>query len=338
MGFTLQNDPPKVKPAPKIKREKRDTKDHERQAAFFSNLVPYADECETEFRHSHWKARRARVRDALASVGSNDFFMNRFDECGSECTVEWSPTLQRYRVRANYCHCRHCEPCMRSKAGKLAANLAERLRQDAAKDHRFITLTLRHSNAPLKEQIDKLYASFKTLKATKLWKESQNGGAAMLEVKWDEKTRKWHPHLHVVSEGSFIRQSSLSREWHKITGDSFIVDVRRLKDNKETAQYIAKYVAKGTSAAVWQDRDAAQEWIGASKGVRSCNTFGSWRGYRLTATTETASDWRPIASLKTIYQHARAGQEWAMGVLLALRPPGDYDHPAFKRPKAPPPE
>ena len=46
----------------------------------------------------------------------------------------------------------------------------------------------------------------------------------------NEKTGEWHPHVHMFALlDTWIDQEHLSETWHEITGDSFIVDIRRVK-------------------------------------------------------------------------------------------------------------
>ena len=301
-----------------------------------SRVVEPADPLETTFRHSHWKDKRARVRAILTSCNLNEFKLDAFDQCGSACRVEWSETEQRYRLSANYCHSRHCEPCMRSKANRMAANLKKRLREKPDGRYRFLTLTLRHSKTPLKDQLNRLYESFKKLRNTKFWKESQNGGVAIVEIKRQANSGKWHPHLHIISEGAFIRQAELSAQWQKITGDSKIVDIRALKSGDDAAHYVSKYITKGTSNDVWKDTNAAQEWVISTKGLRTCTTFGKWRGFKLLAIDKSTKDWAKVDSLVNLINRARSGEEHAANLLAILRPPGDADAPG-RRPKESPP-
>lgn len=316
-----QDKPPAAKP-PRQKRERDHPKAFKKKADFLSYIIPPAHPHETWFRHSHWKAKREKVRQAMISIGTGTFAMNRFEECGSQCVVEWSDTLQKHRIRGSFCHCRHCEPCMRAKANKLAANLRNRLEKRPNGRYRFITLTLKHSDTPLQEQIAKLYGAFKKLRTLKLWKKSQHGGAFMLEVKWQADTRRWHPHLHIISEGNFLEQKELSAAWLQCTGDSQIVDIRCLHNEKDAAHYLCKYVTKGTSSDVWNDYNAAQEWLTATKGLRGCATFGVWRGFKLMETTELANDWQPVKMLHAICQQAQEGSLADLYLLLKLRPPG----------------
>lgn len=256
--------------------------------------------------------------------------LNRWDACGGQCTVEWSDTLQKHRLRANYCKSRHCEPCMRAKANKIARNLRDRLEQERTRlKHldaiaiRFITLTLKHSNAPLVDQIRRLKAAFKRLRKAPLWKATVDGGAVLIEVK--RCGRHWHPHLHLVAAGRYLAKAELSELWHEATGDSFIVDIRALHNVQDACHYVTKYVTKGIDGSVWATDDTAQEWIAASKGIRACDTFGTWRGFALTKHQSSATDWKPVASLLDVLQAARDGSKWAEGVMLDLRPPGTTD-------------
>lgn len=300
-------------------------------ARFYANITPPATTRETEFRHGWWKGARAKVRTALIRTCVNVFTLNRFDECGSECTVEYSAEAKRHRVRANYCRSRHCQSCMKAKGNKIAANLHNRLKAQGHRQYRFITLTLRHSDTPLTDQIKRLYASCKKLRHSKCWLESQKGGAITLEVKWKPETKKWHPHLHIISEGYYLDKARLSAAWHHATGDSFVADIRSLNSARDTAYYVAKYVTKGTNAEVWDDMDAATEWISATKGVRVCATYGTWRGFRLLQNPEDVTDWKPVGRLDQIILEAGQGRAWAQAILLSLRPPGATDGPAKKR-------
>lgn len=299
----------------------------ERQAKIAQLKFCPASRAETTFRHSGWEATRRKVTRALERSGASDLTLHNWHHCGSHAIVEYSETAQRYRIRANYCRNRHCQPCMRAKANKIARNLETRLTASSATpgrapqvEYRFITLTLAHSDAPLADQIKRLYASFRRVRSRDLWKRSQRGGAFMLEVKRSK--TGWHPHLHIVTGGSFINQRALSELWREVTGDSFIVDVRAVRSAHDAAYYVSKYITKGTSADVWDDEDAAQEWITASKGVRTCSTFGNWRGESLLKSIDPHDDWRALVSFNKLIDDVRdrrAGSELLLDELLKMR-------------------
>lgn len=283
-------------------------------------MLPPLTKEEEHFRHSYWRPKRAKVRTTLVTAGANRFAMERFDACGSDCAIEYSEELKKHRVRANYCRSRHCEPCMRAKGNKICSNLKKRLEQHTEGRYRFITLTLKHTHTPLAEQIKRLYRCFRKLRNSKEWKRTQRGGAFMLEVKRSKDGKLWHPHLHIASEGSFLDKRDLSEMWFRATGDSFIADIRSIGTSKDMAFYVSKYVTKGTSNDVWNDESLAQEWILASKGVRMCATFGTWRGYKLLANSDDAKDWKPVCTYAALYQAAYNLEPWAMDLFIKITP------------------
>lgn len=55
------------------------------------------------------------------------------------------------------------------------------------------------------------------------------GGIASYEIT-NHDDNGWHPHVHMICLlTDWIDQKALSQEWQEITGDSFIVDIRRIK-------------------------------------------------------------------------------------------------------------
>lgn len=335
----LKNAPPK----PDISKAAARRQAKKQAAEYLDQPLMPLTESESNFRHGHWRERRAIITRHLAACGTSSRTLERWDCCGSDAWLYFNPSLNRYRINASYCKNRHCEPCMRAKANKLASNLRAKLkeRSDAGKKYRFITLSMAHTDKPLTEQIKRMYACFKKLRATKAWKTSQHGGCFTAEIKWEpdspsNKTRVqngdrplWHPHLHIISEGTFLHQVDLSELWRQITGDSFIVHIRMLEDAKEAAFYLSKYVTKSTNAAVWKDNEAASEWICASRGLRSAATFGNWRGFALLKNPPIDPGWERQCSMDALIARAARGELHAQNVLLILRPPGNSDSPAW---------
>lgn len=296
---------------------------------------PAADPIETKFRHQHWEAKRKLVRSALVACGYGTTALQCFDNCGAECYVFHNAAEGKYKLVGCYCKNRHCEPCMKARANLLAANLQDRLEDHDQYQYRFITLTLKHTDTPLREQIDKLYASFKKLRASKLWKRSQKGGCAILEVKWSPDTGEWHPHLHLICEGEHIRSDLLSAEWYAATGNSYVVDVKLLKTDRDAAHYLSKYVSKGTNDAVWCNEGAAQEWVCAMRGTRTAATFGTWRGFALMKKPGESPGWKRIGSLCGITRAANEGQAWAIHMLNSILADLQYNPHRPHKPRDP---
>ncbi len=297
---------------------------------------PIADPDETWFRHCNWQRTRDLVRAALVRTGHSTQVLDRWDNCGAECLVEWSESEGRYRLSGSYCHSRHCRPCMKAKGDLIALNLKSKLEADPLKpgdDYRFITLTWKHESRPLVDQLKSLRQAFAELRQHPIWKDSQRGGAVMLECHANERN-EWHPHLHVMSEGQFIHQRELADAWFKISGGSFKVTVQKIAGPKDVGFYVAKYVTKGTKDDVWDDPALADEWTLATKGLRTCATYGTWRGFRLLKhdKTDDATDWKPVGLLSRIIAAAYAGSLADQNLLTGLMLTRQYD-PSRRRQK-----
>lgn len=246
---------------------------------------------ESTWRHRHWEGHRAKIAHAMSEGAWPLTRARNFRICGSNCRIERSPSTGRVRLRAMYCHDRFCLPCGTARAKLIARNLANKVMNgSAANKMRLVTLTIRHTHQPLTQQIDRLLKGFRTLRRTAIWGNAQDGGAAFLEIKRTP-DGLWHPHLHVVCEGNFISQPSLRETWRGITGDSWIVDVRMIRDAEAVSGYVAKYAAKPLDPSVIENHDALQEAMTALAGRRLCNCFGSWRGYELEQKPEDPKDW-----------------------------------------------
>ena len=102
---------------------------------------------------------------------------------------------------------------------------------------------------------------------------------AVYTLELTNKGNGWHPHCHmIVLAASEPSQEALSIEWHKITGDSFIVDCRPITgDPAEGFMEVFKYAVK------FSDLDLADNWHAAQilKGKRLLNSFGLFRGVQV---------------------------------------------------------
>ena len=110
----------------------------------------------------------------------------------------------------------------------------------------FITLTIKNGD-DLGERFNHLMGSFKTMQmARRKWLVRGTGHNELCKahgivyaVEITNKGRGWHPHIHMVAlVDDWIDREKLSKEWEAITGDSKIVDVRRLKPSKGTKTII----------------------------------------------------------------------------------------------------
>jgi len=254
------------------------------------------------------------LRSGIAGKNRLDSFLN----CGSGAQLYFHKTELRHTIVANYCHDRFCWPCATARSRLIAKNLREHIK---ATQIRFITLTLRSSSQPVAAQIDRLYRSFKALRCDPWWKDHTAGGAAFLEVTLNDKTLKWHPHLHVVHQGQYLPQSVLSRKWLGVTGDSMIVDIGSHGSIDEILSYVTKYASKPLDNSVFHTMAHLSEMITSMGGRRMCLAFGSWQGLHLTKKTTffEPEDWKYIARLQDVIEAAHRNELWATAALNSCK-------------------
>ncbi len=253
----------------------------------------------------------------------------RFDECGHDAWLFQNQQDGSLKIVAHYCHDRLCVPCARARSRAIAANLSRQLH---GKTFRFVTLTLKSTATPLAAQIHRLYDAFKRLRRLPIWANATTGGAAVLEITYNDHTHLWHPHLHIICEGKWIQNTALSHAWLACTGDSWIIDIRLVKpdfpaadkpltDRSKVIDYLAKYAAKGYDNSCTLDRDACTELVTALHGTHLLFAFGTWRGFHLNALPEHTPDdgtWRPISPLRDILRRAAQGDPWCTRLVNVL--------------------
>lgn len=286
------------------------------------------------FRHSGWAPTRQRVRRALYATGAGRKRLERFDLCGSRAWVMESleePGV--FRISSDTCHDRFCLPCANVRSRTIAANVLDALK---GKQARFITLTLRGDSKPLVFTLRKVVSAFARLRARKLWKQTQHGGCCFLEIKLSRNTGLWNVHYHIISQGSYIEKHLLSRAWQQITGTSFIVDVKYIKDTDKVARYVTKYASKPLDATVTNDVDALTEAIAALKGRRLCSTFGTWRTISLTDQPQPG-EWIAVCPFRDLLHRVVALDPEALLIWQSLKGENSWTSQTTTKAPRPPP-
>ena len=155
-----------------------------------------------------------------------------------------------------------------------------------------LTLTVKNGE-DLQERFEHLTRSFRTLLQRyrdfkkKGWGFNQfckiDGGFYTTEYTYNEKTKQWHPHIHIFALiNDWIDQEELAETWHDITHDSYIVDVRRVKKTKEHGY--SKAVAEVCKYALkFSDLSLENTWEAflVLKGKRLTGSFGSMHGIKI---------------------------------------------------------
>jgi Replication protein len=280
--------------------------------------------CEDQaFRHGGWENIRRRVRKSLFDTNQPAHRVAAFDNCGSSAWIEVNEETGAFRMKVNRCRDRLCTPCANERSWRLKAALQAVMKD---KPHSFITLTLAGGEDDLKTRIDRLYKGFRALRLHPLWQGKVRGGAAFLEIKYSDKAGRWHPHLHIIADADYIEVGLLSNAWRSITGDSFICDVRRVKDTPGSARYVTKYASKPLNTSFAFNPVLLNEAVEALKGRRLCLTFGTWYGTPLDLVDEeeldndTASlyNWTTLGTLAAVHARAAQGEERCLAALRAV--------------------
>lgn len=95
----------------------------------------------------------------------------------------------------------------------------------------------------------------------------------------------WHPHIHmVVLLDSYIDQKKLSDEWREITGDSFIVDIRKITAHRAGGVDVASAMLEVCKYSLkFHDMTLSDTWHAYEvlNGRRLINSSGLLRGLSL---------------------------------------------------------
>lgn len=169
----------------------------------------------------------------------------------------------------------------------------------------------------MRPAIAHLYASFRRLQRKRFWTRRVTGGVAFLEIKWNEPSQRWHPHLHCLLHGKYLPHPEIKANWNAITGGSYIVDIRPCKGEAAITRYVCKYASKPLNTSYTTDFKRLCEAIVALKGKRMCITFGGWKSVLLTDHADE-DGWEQIESLESVIARAAAGQADARAILHSL--------------------
>ena len=201
--------------------------------------------------------------------------------------------LAKFHVCGQHLLCPFCAGIRASKAiQKYSERVDEVLKQNRKLKPVLITFTVKNGS-DLAERSNHLMKSFRTLldRRRDYLKKGRgfnefckiNGAMYSYENTYNEKTGEWHPHVHMFALlDTWIDQEHLSETWHEITGDSFIVDIRRVKKDKQygysnAAAEVCKYALKFGDLSVENTWEAFK----ILKGKRLSGAFGSLYGVKI---------------------------------------------------------
>lgn len=240
---------------------------------------------------------------------------HRIDDCGSYLVFKNYFTVGEIRLsKAKFCM-KHllCPLCAIRRGAKVLSRYLDRFETIVAQKPSLkpymVTLTVK-DGADLQERFKHLQTSLQKWHKRRHRKNASceagkaDGAAWSYEIKRGKNSGSWHPHVHCVWLCETPpSQSQISKEWHAITGDSFIVDVRPINERDPAAGFmeVFKYAVKFSEQAP-EDTWTTYETLA---GKRLIGSFGSF--YGVPEPDELADD--PLEGLpyfEMFYLHCRA--------------------------------
>lgn len=226
----------------------------------------------------------------LYTTIDRDFHKNHSEQLNNCRTFAFfiiNKESRKVKVAANACRLRWCPICAKAKSITVSNSIMDYLKYK--KEAKFLTLTLKHSEAPLKHQIDHLYGAFKEFRRLKIFKKNCKGGIWFFQIKKSRKDNLWHPHLHCILDSAFISQNELSQSWLRITKSSSIVDIRKIYNVEKIANYVARYAARPSNLAELEP-DERLELFQTMHRRRLCGKWGDITGVDLSGQHRPNSD------------------------------------------------
>lgn len=216
---------------------------------------------------------------------------DKLSRCGSYLLFRDYYTSGKVRLHAaDFCK-KHllCPLCAIRRGAKMLKSYLQRVAVITAENPKLraylVTLTVKDGD-DLSERYKHLHKSLQRLNKMRHRRADQERGEAYkalgavwsYEFKRGLNSKKHHPHVHCVW---FCEeppdQAALSSQWHNITGDSFIVDVRPFSDQDDLLSgflEVFKYAVK------FSDLPLEDNWHGYEvlSGKRLIASFGVLRG------------------------------------------------------------
>ncbi|WP_333615128.1 protein rep [Psychrobacter sp.] len=238
-------------------------------------------------------------------------YADKLASCANFLLFRHYYTLDKYKLAGLRTCKKHmlCPFCSAIRASKQATAYHEKmlviLKENPNLKPVFMTLTVKNGD-DLKERFNHLKNSFKTLQtARRKWLKRGNGHNELCKAhgivfayEITNKGKGWHPHLHMVMlVDDWIDVDKLSDEWKAITGDSHVVDVRRVRPTKidvDTAQgkeqkedysdgfmEVFKYAMKFTELTHYQIWIAHETLSPTGRLTRLQGSIGLFRGVQV---------------------------------------------------------
>lgn len=238
---------------------------------------------------------------SLPSDKKNNELISSLKACGSYLLFRDYFRVGKIRLAATHTCKKHiiCPFCAMRRGAKMLKAYLDRLavirKDDPGLKAYLVTLTIKDGD-DLLERFNHLQESMRRYnqwrrdglnKGRKVEFNKALGAVGSYEFKKGKGSGLWHPHFHAVWLcHDKPNQDQLSREWHEITGDSFIVNVTAFHDQDDV---VGGFLEVFKYALKFSDMPLDQNWHGFQmlQGKRLVTSFGLFRGV---VVPETAAD------------------------------------------------
>lgn len=253
-----------------------------------------------EFKIGFHLAEYHRVEEIYSNIDESDYKYraDNLRSCRTFAYFARHDVSALVKVISSACHLRWCPLCTTAKTSQISSSVSTWLKK--ARGPKLMTLTLKHSSAPLGSQIKLLYESFRTLRHRTPFARAIRGGIWFFQLKWIPETDEWHPHIHCLMDGNYLPKQWLCDQWLEITNGSFIVDIKAVKSVEWAARHVARYCAR---PCMLKDLPScrALEVVRTMHGKRMCGTWGSGKECDLGSIKSLDKHhWKSIGSWGTV--------------------------------------
>lgn len=144
-------------------------------------------------------------------------------------------SANRLTIKPLRCKCWGCTHCVHQKRRELWFKAFK------GEPQRFLTLTVRkgHFTSP-EETAREMVKGWRALR--QFLERSLNIKKITFLAVFEAHESGW-PHLHILLRGSFIHHHII-RKWWAARFDSFEIDIRYVKNSRQRANYVSKYVSE----------------------------------------------------------------------------------------------
>lgn len=261
------------------------------------------------------KAKRSALDTAeyMATLPKHQAVANRLSGCGNYLLFRHFFTIDTVKLHAASFCMKHllCPLCAIRRGAKALGAYLDRFeaikRSNARLGAFLVTLTVK-DGSDLRERFKHLHASQR-----ELWKRKQRGRGSVLdgvegavwsyEVKRGQGSGLWHPHLHMIALSEVMPDAErLSRDWHEITGDSYIVDVRPISQDDPASGFVEvfKYAVKFSDQ---EPADTVHAWETLA-GKRLLGSAGCFRGVEIPEDlTDDPGDYLGLPYVDLLYRY-----------------------------------